>query len=452
MLKRFRFNVLLRALVLAGALYIFIYALEQEDWFMTTIFAGLGVVLSAVELIRYVEKTNRDLQTFLLSIKHKDFTNTFTAAKRGKSYAGLRDAFNDIIKEFQNLRAEKESHYQYLQTVIEHVGVALLCYSPEGEVLLLNHAAKELLHKPYLNNIQALHRTNAPLLAAIRNLRHGERKLVKTLIQNELLQLAIQSTEFKLQNQTYILVSLQNIGGELEAQEIETWQKLIRVLTHEIMNSVTPIISLTKAINDMLGEGWEEGSDTPLAAIEEEEAEDVRNGLRTILSRTKGMLHFVNAYRSLTRIPKPKFAPVKVRTMLDNIRTLMQPEMEKRQIAFELNMEDPKMEIKGDAELIEQVLINMIKNAVEALEGEKSPRVSIYAGYSKETKAFIQIADNGPGIDQEFINQIFIPFFTTKQKGSGIGLSLSRQIMRMHKGSISVQTHPGEGTVFTLTF
>lgn len=449
-MRNFRLNVLIRVILLCVTIFVLIYAWQQNDWFMTTIFAGVGVLLVMVELIRYVEKTNRDLHGFLLSVKYKDFTNTFTSSKRGKSFKDLNEAFQLVTTEFQNLRAEKESQYRYLQNVIEHVSVALICFNPAGEVLLLNLAATKLLNKPYLNNIEALGKTHPTLLVVIQNLQNREQRLVKVLLQHELVQLAVQSTEFKLQDQEYKLVSLQNIRSELEAQEIETWQKLIRVLTHEIMNSVTPIISLTESIDDMLEEGSDEAGN--LTQLEEEDADDIRDGIKTIMGRTRGMLHFVDAYRNLARIPKPNFQKLPLSALVHSAHRLLLPEMDKRNIQFEISIQEPSPEIQGDADLLSQVLINLLKNAMEALEGQDHAKITLSVLQPKDSKAMIKVEDNGPGISDEFLPEIFIPFFTTKKRGSGIGLSLSRQIMRMHRGNISVQTKEGKGTVFTLGF
>ncbi len=449
-MRNFRLNVLIRVILLCATIFVLIYALQQEDWFMTTIFAGVGVLLVSAELIRYVEKTNRDLHSFLLSVKYNDFTNSFVSTRQGKSFADLKEAFQLVTTEFQNLRAEKESQYRYLQNVIEHVRVALICFNPEGEVLLLNRAAKNLLNKPYLNNIQALEKTHPKLHEIIQSLKLRERRLVKVLLQDELVQLAVQSTEFKLQDQEYKLVSLQNIRSELEAQEIDTWQKLIRVLTHEIMNSVTPIISLSESIDGLLEDGTDEAG--KLTQLEEEDADDIRDGIKTIMGRTRGMLHFVDAYRNLARIPKPQFQKLPLSLLAHSAQTLLQPEMDKRDILFELHIQEPSPEIQGDPDLLSQVLINLLKNAMEALDGQDSPKITLQVLQPADGKAMIKVEDNGPGISDEFLQQIFIPFFTTKKRGSGIGLSLSRQIMRMHRGNISVQTREGRGTVFTLGF
>lgn len=448
--KSFRFHIIIRVLLLALAVFVFQFVWEQHNWPMTKLFFGAVIVGLVAELIRYVEKTNRDLQNFLLAIRHKDFTQTFTSEKRGKSFSGLKDAFNQIIKGYQDLRAEKESHYQYLQNVIEHVSVALLCYSRDGEIMLMNHAASELLSRPYMSNISILGRINAELLEAVQSIETGEKKLVKIVINEDLKHLAVQATEFKLQQTDYKLVSFQDIRSELDEKEVDTWQKLIRVLTHEIMNSVTPIISLAKVVNTLMTD--EKGIRKPLKDIDEDDADDILNSVQTIESRSKGLLHFVHAYRNLTRIQKPNFKTVVIKDLINRVESLLRPEFEKRAVEFQVSVPDSEVSIQGDAELLEQVLINLIKNALEAVEGNPAPKVEISAFQFNDQRSAIQIKDNGQGIDNEYIDKIFIPFFTTKKKGSGIGLSLSLQIMRMHKGSINFNTTPGEGTSFTLNF
>ncbi|MDX2245990.1 MAG: ATP-binding protein [Bacteroidia bacterium] len=449
-IKSFRFNIVIRVIFLALAVFVFEFVWEQNNWPMTKLFFAAAIVGLVLELIRYVEKTNRDLQNFLMAIKHKDFTQTFTSEKRGKSFIGLKDAFNQIIKGYQDLRAEKETHYQYLQNVIEHVSVALLCYSKEGEIMLMNRAASELLDRPYMSNIRILSRVNEELMNAVKEIESGEKKLVKVVINEEMKHLAIQATEFKLQDTGYKLVSFQDIRSELDEKEVETWQKLIRVLTHEIMNSVTPIISLAKVVNTLMTD--EKGARKPLAEVDEDDADDILNSVQTIESRSKGLLHFVHAYRNLTRIQKPNFKTVVIGDMIRRVESLLRPEFDKRNVGLTITLPEAGISIQGDAELLEQVLINLVKNALEAVEGIAAPKVEIALFGISDHKPIIQVKDNGQGIDNEYIDKIFIPFFTTKKKGSGIGLSLSLQIMRMHKGSINFQTTPGEGTSFTLNF
>ena len=314
----------------------------------------------------------------------------------------------------------------------------------------MNQAAQELLDRPYMSHIRVLSRVNPDLLISVREIKPGERRLVKTLAGSNLLQLSLQCTIFKLQETQYKLVSLQDIRSELDEREVETWQKLIQVLTHEIMNSVTPIISLSKIIRGLMAEEGNQVRD--LAEIDPEDAQDMLDSIMTIESRSKGLLHFVHAYRSLTKIQQPRFAPIEPAQLLKRIRTLLGPELVKRNIELHTHQIEDEIVIQADQELIEQVLINLVKNAMEGLEGHPKGSIEFKVSRSQDQRPMIQVIDNGSGINPEYIDKIFIPFFTTKKRGSGIGLSLSRQIMRLHRGSISFHSNLGTGTVFSLVF
>lgn len=439
-------RVVLLALVLAAAAYV----LFETDWRITAILLALTAVGLTWELYRYVTKTNRDLSNFLESIKHHDFTANFSSGGRGHSYESLKDGFNGIIQEFRKLEAEKESHYHYLQTVIEHIRVALICFDGNGEIVLMNEAAQQLLAKPYLKRIGALEKVDEQLMATIRALGPGEKELIKLLVRGELRQVAIQATEFTLMERSYKLLSLQDIRAELDGHELEAWQKLIRVLTHEIMNSITPVSTLSGVLAGMLRDA--EGQPRQPESLNAEDIEDLNHGLSTIESRTRGLLRFVQAYRSLLAIPTPAFREVVVQEILVRLRTLLKSDLQARGIRLEMDFTGEPITITADAELLEQVLINLIKNAMEALKEKEGAVIELAVFRLKETKTHIEVRDNGPGIDPEYAEQIFVPFFTTKKDGTGIGLSLSRQIMQLHRGSISFRTAPGEGTVFILEF
>lgn len=266
--------------------------------------------------------------------------------------------------------------------------------------------------------------------------------MVKVVIENKTMQLSLQATEFALRDQKLKLVSFQNIQGELEEQELDAWQKLIRILRHEIMNSITPIVSLTSTIDNMLA-----GSS---GEITKEQSEDIREAIIVIRGRSEGLMHFTETYRNLTRLPPPKFQIVDANDLVERVQVLYRPVFEKNNVQFKTQLSQAPVIFQADVELIEQVLINLLKNAVDAAKEVENPTITISTQRTKEGKAIIKVADNGKGIEQEMIEQIFVPFYTTKEEGSGIGLSLSRQIMRTHKGRISVQSVLGEGTVFTL--
>jgi nitrogen fixation/metabolism regulation signal transduction histidine kinase len=448
--KHFRLNCFIRVLFLAVTLCIFFYLLIQTTLYSATFIAGIIIFYQLYALIYYVEKTNRDLVRFLQSIKYGDFSQSYKESGLGSSFDALKNAFTEVSNAFRKTRGEKEEHYRYLQTVVQHVGIGLITFKPNGDVELINTAAKRLLKVTRLKNIKSLESLSKLLVNKLFKLKPRENALVKVEDNNEILYLSLYATEFKLRGEKFTLVSLQNIHSELEEKELEAWQKLIRVLTHEIMNSITPIASLTSTINTMVGEYYEKEKTSKKP--NSEALSDIQQALQTIQKRSHGLLHFVDAYRNLTLIPKPKFQIFLVKELFTRAEQLMQSNINKTGVSFEVCIEPETLELSADPELVEQVLINLLLNAFQAVDGKQNAKIELAALLNERGRTIIQVTDNGPGITEENLEKIFIPFFSTKEGGSGIGLSLSRQIMRLFKGGIGVYSEPDIKTVFTLRF
>ena len=427
-----------------------VWGLLNTDWQITPLVCGLLIALSAADMIRYVEKTNREFTTFLEFIYHHDFSVDIANRGKGRIFNNLSNAYKLITNEYKRLNLEKEAHYQYLESVIEHVSVALIGLNGEGTVILMNQQAKKLFKSPYLPSIDSFRRIDECFPETLHKLGDGERQLVSTRIEDEIFQLVLYATEFQLLGEHYKLVSFQNIRDELEQRENESWQKLIRVLTHEIMNSVTPIISLTSVIKETLMP--RSNLHIAIGELSTEEHEDLLKSINSIESRSRGLLNFVRSYSNLTNLPTPEFSQVDVASLFDQVHTIMMQGLEKTEIRFEVNCPVKDLSIRADPQMIEQVLINLIKNAMEALEGREDPQIQLRGSINRQGMVILQVIDNGPGIDPANIENIFIPFFTTKRKGSGVGLSISRQIMFANKGMLSVNTNPGKGCIFTLRF
>jgi signal transduction histidine kinase len=323
----------------------------------------------------------------------------------------------------------------------------LLSLRADGSIDLLNHAAKRLLRVSHLRHIADLPPMFQQLLADIERLRPGEKSLLKLEFPDEELQLSLSTTEFKLHGQLYKLISLQNIQVELEEKEAEAWQSLTRVLTHEIMNSLTPIASLAATASSLLpAAGGENDTNGQIRN------QDVAEALQTIDRRSRGLMRFVQAYRSVALIPRPQFRIFPVSELFQRMETLLQHKLLRQGIVLRTEVEPPSLEITADPDLTEQVLLNLLLNAMEALGGSTTPRIHLSSRMNDRGRVVIQVSDNGPGIAAEAREKIFIPFFTTKKTGSGVGLSFSRQVMRLHGGVIGVQSQPGSGTAFTLRF
>jgi signal transduction histidine kinase len=328
--------------------------------------------------------------------------------------------------------------------------VGLIAFQKSGEVELINTAAKRLLKVPRLKNIKALESFSKALVDKLLKLGPKERALVKIDDGGEILHLSLYSTAFKLGGQIISLVSIQNIQSELEKTEIDAWQKLIRVLTHEIMNSITPISSLASTMNELLNDNL-----SNLKTEDESEREtldDMQQAVKTIQKRSQGLLHFVDAYRNLTIIPQPNFQVFGIQELFDRVGKLMQTNIKENGINFLVSVEPRTLEVTADPELIEQVLINLLLNALQALENQEDPTIELMARLNDRGRILVQVSDNGPGITSENREKIFVPFFSTKDGGSGIGLSLSRQIMRLHNGTINVHSDPESKTTFFLRF
>ncbi len=445
----FRLKLVIRIILILALGFGTIYVLTQTHFWLVSIWSGLFFILLIFELIRYLEKSKKELANFLLAIQQGDFSNTYPQKSREESDYSLYKAFNIINTEFQKIRREKESNFHYLQAIVEHSGVALICYQEkEGEIKLMNKAAKDLFQKPYLKNISSFHKIDPALMKAISKLNSGDKVLLKSVINNELLHLSILAKEIRMDDALFKLVSFQDIKTELDEHEVDSWQKLIRVLTHEIMNSAIPISTLTSVINQKINSNKNANS---LALLSTEDEEDIIGGLKTIENRSKGLIQFVESYKTLTRLPKPKFESVVVVELFDRVSTLLKSDIQNAGISLKIELKDKAIAIKADPQMIEQILINLIINAKDSLIGVSDPVIELMAVNQNE-KDIIRVIDNGCGMDPETLSNIFVPFYTTKKKGSGIGLSLSRQIMRLHKGSISVQSALGKGSVFNLEF
>lgn len=402
-------------------------------------------------IYNFLEKSNREIVHFLESIHYDDFTNTYPERKTGSSRDLLYHEFNEILKKFREIRADKEAQHQYLRTIVQHIGIGIITFDREGEVQIMNNAAKKLLGIKLIKNISQVARDHPALKESFTELKTGGRDLVKISKNEEEVQLAVYAIELSLREKQFKLISIQNIQSELEEKEMEAWQNLIRVLTHEIMNSVTPISSLAATVETELHEFLQTGSD--VNRINDDTIQDFHLSLKTIHNRSESLIKFVSDFRNMTRIKHPTLANHEIEDMIKQILILLKPDIEEASIKVNCSVK-PGLTANIDREQIEQVVINVIKNAVQALAAtdKEDKLLTITAMPSEGGGAFISVADNGTGIEEEALKKIFIPFFTTKKNGSGIGLSLSKQIMRKHGGNITAKSQIGEGTEFLLKF
>lgn len=447
--NNFRLNVVWRVLALLGNIALLVWGYLQTDWQMTLLVSAVLLVLQTIELVHYLETTNRHFTAFLDSITARDYSIHYNLAHKGKSFAALGRAFNQITNAMQQLNSERAAQHQLLEALIEHISIALLCIDASGKITLMNQSAKRLFNVPYIHHAFALGKVDSQLPTFVKEATPGESQLINLVLGGQPQPLSMFTTKFELLGNTYSLVSFQNIRDELESRELDSWQKLIKVLTHEIMNSVTPIVSLSTVIKQALVNDKDKLS---IAALSSEEAMDLVRSLLAIETRGKGLVSFVQSYNNLANVPKPYITDVPVAALLERIKQLLQHDMERASIALLTRCEPAHLALRADTQQVEQILINLVKNAREAIGGRANGRITITAATTRNNEVKISVSDNGEGIAANKLQDIFIPFYTSKKDGSGIGLSISRQLMLANKGHISVSSQEGIGTEFTLVF
>ena len=330
-----------------------------------------------------------------------------------------------------------------------HVGIGLMVFKEDGSIEIFNGAARKLLKVNRAEKLSDLKEVSETLVHIFEKLKSGGRELVRLKIGEELVQLSVYAIELNLRGENVKLISLQNIQSELEEKEMEAWQNLVRVLTHEIMNSVTPISSLAGIVEEELKPHVNQDDAAPLS---KDQLADIHLSLQTISKRSEGLIHFVKEFRSLTAIPKPRPAQIDVRCLFDELTILHKRDLADRDIQLITSVYPEDLTLSADKNMIEQVMINLLRNAIQSFEEQPEKKIEIKAFVNEKSRPVISIKDNGTGIDPEAMEKIFIPFFTTKKTGSGIGLSLSRQIMRQHQGTLTVKSTVGKGTEFFMRF
>jgi len=403
-----------------------------------------------IAMVKYLNKSNEEVLSFFDSIKFDELDQTFSTKHKSEAANKLNKEFNKVIDQFKGIRAEKEADFQYMRNIVQHVGIGLITFNKAGDIQLMNAAAKKLLNTNQLNNVKDLEGISPELVNIFFRLKTGGRDLIKLQVAGDIIQLAVFAIELTLRGEEFKLISLQNIQNELEEMEMEAWQNLVRVLTHEIMNSVTPLSSLAGTVETELNNHL--SSEQDIKHIPKDDVEDLYHAVQTIQKRSKGLIRFVQDFRNLTHIPKPKIVEISATQMLKEIEILLKTEIAAHNITYKSSTTPDSLIIMADRELIEQVLINLIKNAFQAFEEQTNRIVEVSATLSGKGRPIISVKDNGSGIDEEAMDKIFIPFFTTKKSGSGIGLSLSRQIMRKHQGTLTVTSKVDEGTEFQMKF
>lgn len=447
--KSFTIGIIIRVILIVIVAYVGVFFFMKNQSMLQGILFSVIVLFLTFNLISFGNTTNRKITRFLESIRYSDFSSSFTKdSKLGRSFKEMNMSFNEVIDAFKKTRAEKEEQMLFLQIMIQHINTGILSFDNNGKIGVINGAAKQLLQIPQFKDINDLGKLSRELLRNVLQLKPGGSFSIKI---NSDLHLNVQSASFKMEGHSWTLLSFQNIKSELQKNELQAWQNLTRVLRHEIMNSMTPIASLANSLGTILEEDIQEKEDGVLE-LEKETYLDLSEGLETISKRSVGLVDFVNAYRDYTNIPQPDLKRFSVHELFENICVLLKEELLLHDIRLIPKIQPSDLEIIADQSLVQMILINLVKNAKEAMSDAKNRTILLTAGTDNQSVPYIQVTDHGEGIVPEAIERIFVPFFTTKKTGSGIGLAISRQIMNMHKGSLDVESVLGDKTVFTLRF
>lgn len=420
-----------------------------QNWIFTTIVLLLLAVFQAYNLIRFVNKTNRDYAKFLTSVKNGDFISNFHTKFHDSGYKDFYSSLSEVFEIFQKVKIEKEAQFQYLRQIMRQLNVGVIAFATDGVIEVMNLMATRLLRITKVDHWDKLKEKTPEFYDLINSISKKDKRLVDFVIKGEKKQFLIEVNTISLLDQPHKIITFQNIKSEVEAKEIEAWHILIRTMAHEIMNSLTPITSLTETSIMLLQN--ENGNQKKSSDFTEKTISNLAIALKTIESRTNGLLGFISNYRKLTRIALPKPEKLGIDELFEKTETLMRSEAEKCKASIKYHVLHSEMFINADIGQIEQVLINLLTNSFSAVKQTKKPEIKVLA-YNNEDGITIEITDNGNGIESDKIDKIFIPFFSTKPQGTGIGLSLSKQIMKNHKGNIEVKSIPGKKTSFYIYF
>jgi two-component system nitrogen regulation sensor histidine kinase NtrY len=447
--KRLYFKIILRVSLIVIFSLLLAYSGLVMHSFRIAIIYVLVIVFLTAELISYLNKTNKKIRYFFDSVKNDDSNISFSVDAKDNSFDELYMSMNRVNKQIQELKILNRQQEQYFQILLEHLATGIITYNSKGHILNANSSAKRLLSADVLTHLQQIARIDQKLFHTINTIKPNERRLIA--IKNELgeIQLSLKATSFKTNDNEMVILSIQDIKNELDEKEIDSWMKLIRVLMHEIMNSITPITSLSESLSNIYNK---DGNPVLPEQLTAKTIATTLQGLNVIKEQGRGLMSFVESYRKLTRIPEPEKKLFRVSDLLARVQILYNSLENSNKIELLVTIKNPDLEIIADQNLISQVLINLLKNALEANENNPDGKIRIMAGTDSSQRTEICVIDNGPGISEASLDEIFVPFFTTKQNGSGIGLSISKQIMKVHDGNLKVRSVPGQETIFCLSF
>lgn len=442
------------SLLLALRLALIFVAVIASGWLLTipgyhaaTLLVLIITVGLAFEVYRFVARTNAELSRFLDAVRYSDFGQRFQFGALGAGFETLGETFTDLLERFREERREQETEVRHLKALLEHVPVPLISLYADGTVVTWNNAARRLFGTVLVSRIDDLAEFGDDFQMHIRHIEAGERVLASFAVDGMVQRVTISASELTIGTRVERLISVQNIQSELDGMQLSAWQDLVRVLTHEIMNSITPVSSLAKTAADLVDDARERVTDEAVR----DELNDAHDAVNTVARRSDGLMNFVSSYRKLTRPPEPQKQRFPVRDLFADVERMVSQDLPGT-VRLTAMIEPESLELVADRELVEQVLINIVQNARNAMSDQPEGEIELASRLNARGHVVITIADSGPGVPPDIQDRIFVPFYTTRREGSGVGLALSRQIMIAHGGTISCRNRERGGAVFSMVF